>query len=159
MMTPTLGFEEDTEISKIDLACVQLVEAIHLFLAGNKICAITLAGAAEAILAGVLANRGLSSVVEDSTAAIDAIRGYTDTSGKLLNPMDGKSDKKIYSEWNAARNDLKHHSKGEEPMIRLNLFDEAYWMIKRALENARKSGVSIENEQEFENWIIANINL
>lgn len=159
IMTPTLGYEDDIEISKVELARIQLVEAIKLFIEGNSVCAITLAGASELILAGVLDGLGFKTVVEDSTEAIDAIRGIKSANGSVLDPMHGKSDKAIYNEWNEARNHLKHHNKNEFSTIKLNLFDEAYWMIKRALVNAKKANVSIKNEQEFENWIIVNINL
>lgn len=159
MVNPTLGYEPNVELSKTEIARVQLVGAIDQFLKGNWICSITLAGAAEAIFAGLLANAGVSSVVEDSTAQIEVIRGVMTTAGDCLNPMDGKADNKIYNKWNETRNHLKHHSRGEEAMVKLNLFDEAYWMIKRALANANKAEVGIANEQDFENWIVLNINL
>ena len=159
MSNPSLGYEDDIEISKIEIACIQLVEAINLFIHGKNICAITLAGAAEAIFAGFLANMGVTSVVEDATEAIDIIRGITDFQGNCLDPMQGMPDKKIYGQWNDARNNLKHHNKNDSSIIKTNIFDEAYWMIKRALINARKLNASIENEQEFENWIIVNIHL
>jgi hypothetical protein len=159
MSNPTLGYEDDVELSKAEIARIQLVEAIHFFMQGNWVCAITLAGAAEAIFAGLLANQGINSVVEDATEAIDCIRGMSDVQGHTLNPMQGLADKKIYNEWNEARNHLKHHSKGEASTVKLNLFDEAYWMIKRALMNAKKAAITISNEQDFENWIIVNINL
>lgn len=154
MSTPTLGYEYDIEISKDELACIQLVEAIALFLQGNTICSITLAGAAEAILAGILEAEGTPSIVNDSVASIQAIRDTTS-----LKPMEGKAHKNIFNDWNSARNDLKHHGKSKAKVIKLNLFDEAYWMIKRALANADKAGITISNAQDFENWIILNINL
>ena len=155
MSVPTLGYEDDTQLPKSEIARIQLVEGISLFLEGNYICSITLAGAAEAIYAGILGDEGMASVVEDSTAAIWQIRERTS-----LSPFEGKSKKTdIYNVWNAARNDLKHHSKGLASIVTVNLFDEAYWMIKRALENARKLGAPIANSQEFENWVIMNINL
>ncbi|MGV0960188.1 MAG: hypothetical protein ACOYB1_10160 [Limnohabitans sp.] len=158
-MNPTLGYVDDVELSKDEIARIQLIEAINQFLQENWICSITLAGAAEAVFAGILEKNDLSSVVEDSTEAIDCIRGLSDVQGKILNPMQGKMDKHIYNEWNEARNHLKHHNKKEQSTVTLNLFDEAYWMIKRALANAKKAEVAICNEQEFENWIIININL
>jgi len=41
----------------------------------------------------------------------------------------------------------------------MNLFDEAYWMIKRSLANAKKLEVRVKNLDDFENWIVVNINL
>ncbi len=151
-MNPTLGYHEDCEIEKSHIAQVQLIEAIEQFIKGNWICAITLAGASEAIFAGILEKLGINSVVEDSTEAIDVIR-------QTSNPMQGKTNKQIYSDWNEARNHLKHHNKKEESTVKLNLFNESYWMIKRALVNANKAQIVITNEQEFENWVIVNINL
>lgn len=157
-MNSSFGYEDGVEISKDEIARIQLVEAINQFLQENWICAITLAGAAEAVLAGILGKKGLNSVVEDATKAIECIRGMSDVQGYALNPMQGKTDNAIYNKWNEARNHLKHHDKKEQSTVKLNLFDEAYWMIKRALVNANKANVSISNEQEFENWIIVNIN-
>lgn len=41
----------------------------------------------------------------------------------------------------------------------LNLFDEAYWMIRRALANTKSLSLQISNEVDFENWVIVNINM
>lgn len=73
--------------------------------------------------------------------------------------MGNRPKNEIFNEWNTVRNALKHHGKESEDVISLNLFDEAYWMIKRALSNANKLGISIGNELDFENWVIININL
>ena len=150
----TLGFEDDTQITKGEIAKAQLVEAINLFLIGKYLCAITLAGAAEEVLARLLNRRGEASVVEESFLSIQKIREITGFS-----VMNGKSKNEIFNEWNSARNTLKHHGKAEDEIVRINLFDEAYWMIKRGLANAKKLEIEIKNELEFENWIIANINM
>lgn len=159
MGNPTLGYEEDTQISKTEIAKIQLIEAINLFIQGKNICAITLAGAAEAILAGYLASQGLTSAVEDSTEAIEIIRKKANSIGNIYQPMHGKSDKEIYNQWNSSRNNLKHHNKNDSLNLTLNIFDESYWLIKRALFNANKANVDIENKSDFENWVIVNINL
>lgn len=159
MGNPTLGYEENTEISKTEIAKIQLIEAINLFIQGKNICAVTLAGAAEAIFAGYLASQGLTSAVEDATEAIGIIREKINFIGNISEPMQGKSDKEMYNQWNSSRNNLKHHNKNDSLNINLNIFDESYWMIKRALVNAKKSNVFIENEIDFENWVVVNINL
>lgn len=152
MRSHTLGFEDDKEITKIELGTVQLVEAINLFLAGNYICAITLAGASEDLFSGVLANLEKPSTTEKAIEQIENIRITTKT------PIANNLPKnKIFSAWNSARNNLKHHSKGEDEKIRINLFDEAYWLIRRSLENAKMANIEIKNCQEFENWVIQNI--
>lgn len=150
----TLGYESDQQIPKSEIARIQLVEAITLFFEGNFICSITLAGAAEGVYAGILEDEGTASVVEESAAAIQRIR-----ESSTLDPFEGKPQNQIYSAWNAARNDLKHHGKGKSAIVTINLFDESFWMIKRALANAQKLGASISNAHDFENWVVANINL
>ena len=154
MNTPTLGYEDDSTISKQQIAVLQLAEAITLFLDGKFICAITLSGAAEAVLAGLLANAGQSSIVEETAASIKVLRKVTG-----LTVAENKKDKQLFNDWNSSRNMLKHHSKGEDDTVVINLFDEAYWMIKRALANAGKLTVRIGNEEEFESWVILNINM
>ena len=152
MKNPTLGYEDDQEITKSELGRVQLVEAINLFLEKKYICAITLAGASEAILSGILANLGKPSVTEQSIELIEKIRATTglQVAGQL-------PKNKLFNGWNAARNVLKHYDKRDPDRISFNLFDEAYWMIRRALENACMASVEIENSHEFENWVIENI--
>ncbi|SDE01828.1 hypothetical protein SAMN05216345_1336 [Cupriavidus sp. YR651] len=66
--------------------------------------------------------------------------------------MGGLANKKIYNKWNSVRNDLKHHDKRTASTVRLNLFDEAYWMIRRASANSCKAGVEIPNAADFETW-------
>ena len=50
MTTPTLGFEENTTLSKPQIALIQLNEAISLFTQERSLAALTIAGAAEEIL-------------------------------------------------------------------------------------------------------------
>lgn len=145
----TLGFEEDTRISKQEIAETQLVEAINLFLASKYLCAITLAGAAEEVLARLLNQQGEISMVEQSFQSIQHIKEKTG-----LSVMSGKQKNEIFNEWNSARNMLKHHGKTDDKTVVINLFDEAYWMIRRGLANAEKLDISINNRLDFENWII-----
>ena len=149
MHIPTLGFEEDTEISKSEIAREQLTEAIALFLQEKFLCAITLAGAAEGVLAGLVKALGEKAIVERSVEAIERIRNATG-----LSVMEKLPPTKIYTDWNSTRNAIKHHAKDEANIVTINLFDEAYWMIKRALSNASNLGISISNEIDFENWCI-----
>lgn len=153
MNTRTLGYENDTRISKREIARLQVCDAISLFLIGRYVCAITLAGAAEAVLAGLLAQRGEHSITEESNAVIQNIQKNTG-----LAVGEKKRANELFNDWNAVRNRLKHHDKNEEDTLTLNLFDEAYWMIKRATINAEKLQIHIDNTVDFENWIITNIN-
>lgn len=153
-MTTTLGFEDDTKITKGKIAKTQLVEAINLFLAGKYLCAITLAGAAEEVLARLLNHRGEISVVEESFLSIQSVMEKTG-----LSIMRVKQKSKIFNEWNSARNTLKHHGKSDDENITINLFDEAYWIIKRGLTNAERLEITVTNQLDFENWVIVNINV
>lgn len=154
MRTPTLGYEDDTQISKSDIGRTQLTEAIALFLGEKFLSAITLAGAAEEVLARLLNARGEQSVVEASFKEIQKLRESTG-----LAVMENRPKNEIFSQWNNARNTLKHHNERAEETVTINLFDEAYWMIKRALANASKLDISIHNESDFENWCIINLHL
>ena len=154
MRTPSLGYQDDTQIGKREIAQTQLREAIALFLDEKFLCAITLAGAAEAILAGLLNAGGEQSVVEESVEGIQRLR---ETTGLAI--MENRPKKEIFNLWNNARNTIKHHNEKSEESVTINLFDEAYWMIKRALANASKLGVPISNEVDFENWCIVELHL
>ena len=48
-MTLTLGYQDDVKITKTEIARVQLVQAIELFVAERFLPSITLAGASEEI--------------------------------------------------------------------------------------------------------------
>jgi hypothetical protein len=154
MRTPSLGYEDDTQIGKREIAQTQLKEAIALFLDEKFLCAITLAGAAEEVLARLLNAAGQQSVVEESVESIQRLREVTG-----LAVMENRPKKEIFNAWNDARNTIKHHNEKSEETVTINLFDEAYWMVKRALANASKLGVPISNEVDFENWCIVELHL
>src|SRR5712691_482706 len=153
MSAPSLGYESNTILAKAAIAQTQLVEAIAQFVAIRFLCAITLAGAAEEVLGKLLLRKSELPVIRESLQTIHDICEKTG-----LTVVAGKSDKEIIDEWNATRNALKHLVAPEEEFITINLCDEAYWMIKRALSNAHKLQIPIENEQDFENWVVINVN-
>lgn len=136
----TLGIQENTTIDKREIARLQLIEAITLFLAGDFIPSITLAGAAEAVLVGLLEQAGQESISEESAKSILRLR---DIYGLSVNPKIKEKD--FYRNWNSSRNALKHHNKNEPNLITINLLDEAYWMIRRALSNSNKANLIIDN--------------
>jgi hypothetical protein len=151
----TLGYSDDERLSRREIAKVQLIKAIDLFVTEQFIPSITLAGAAEEILGKLLQHRGEAPILDESFAAIQDIRRT-----KIgLNVMDGKPKKEIVAGWNKARNNLKHHGETDEEFVVINACDEAYWMIRRALANSKKLGVAIPNANDFENWIVININM
>lgn len=145
--------EAPIQIAKREIGRVQLVEAINLFLEEKFIPCITLAGAAEEVFARLVNQAGGSSIVEISMEEIAKIR---ETTG--LNVLGGRPKNEIYNLWNSARNALKHHNKSEPEDVLLHPFSDAYMMIRRALFNANELGVVIENRQDFENWLVANLN-
>ena len=154
MKAPTLGYEDDARISKSEMALVQLRGSIALFLRQEFLCALTLAGAAEAILAGLLAAKQERSVVEES--ADEALR--VAKVGELVG-LDGASRKDMFKAWNAGRNLAKHHGEGDADAVAINLFDESYWMIRRALSNAERLALAVDSAHDFEHWVVANINM
>jgi hypothetical protein len=130
MSTPTLGFEDNTTLSSNEIALRQLCESINLFTDSRFLPALTLAGAAEEIFGKKLILRSIQPAVKESAQSILALRI------KLgLTSLREVSEKDIIGQWNSARNTAKHLVKSEDELITLNLCDEAYWLIKRALRN------------------------
>lgn len=152
-MLPSLGYQEDTTFTKSEVAQLQLAEAISLFTEERFLPAITLAGAAEEILGKLLHRREELSAIKESARTIGSIRLKTG-----LPLLGEKSEREMIDDWNATRNSLKHLVGPEDEPITVNFCDEAYWMIKRALENSKRLQLIISNEQDFENWVVININ-
>lgn len=97
----TLGISPMVTLTKRDIARAHVEEAIRLHLNGNALCAITLAGAAEAVLEGLVLDAGGTPVVDASIATIEKLRA------RGLNVMGKRSPKDMLSAWNLARNKLK----------------------------------------------------
>lgn len=146
--------EAPIQITKREIARVQLVEAINLFLEENYIPCVTLAGAAEEVFARLINQAGGTSIAEISIEEISKIREKTG-----LNVLGGRPKEEIYNLWNSARNSLKHHGKSKPEDVLLHPFSDAYMMIRRALFNAKELGVVIGNKQDFENWLVTNLHL
>ena len=146
------SFEEDFTLPKQEIARLQLEDAIELFLARKWISAVTLAGAAEEILARLLNLRGEPSAAEETWKHIEEVRAATG-----LPYAGSRTKKEAFHEWNEMKNVLKHHSSTDQDPLTLSAFDAAFEMISRANINGERLGVSAENRQEFENWCIENI--
>jgi hypothetical protein len=146
------SFEKDVEISKSELAKIQLEDAIDLFLSGKRISVITLAGAAKEVFARLSNLKGQQSAIEESFSSIQQLREETSHS-----IMGDKSENEIFNDWNKSKNILKHHNKKDGVSISFSRFDESYMMLQRAIHNSAKLGMSIKNRQEYENWLIENI--
>lgn len=145
----SIGFQDDKVHSKLDIASTQLSDAIDLFVEEKFLSSLTLASAAEEIFAGFLRNKGQQPVIEESFSYIQII-GNSLGIQTMLEMDKGET----IAEWNRAKNRTKHHNKNENEELVLNECDEAYWMIKRGVANAKSLGILIENEQVFENWVI-----
>lgn len=152
-MTPTLGFEPETTLSKLQVAHIQLNDAIDLFVQQHFLSSLTLAGAAEEIFGKILGTHGQRSAIDESLFFIDQIR-----TEKGIKIGGNQTNSQLKKGWNKVRNNVKHHNVDDGQEITVNLCDEAYWMIRRALENAVKLGQKIDASQDFERWIIQNIN-
>lgn len=135
---------------QVDLAARQLEMALNLFL--DKIClssSITLAGAAEEVFGRSAARTGTKPILEELYESAATIH-------RELYPK--KLDKKVFiEEKNRARNALKHLQEDCDEAIVVDLEDAACWMLVRALDNARRAGIQISRESEFDEWFYENI--
>jgi hypothetical protein len=151
----TIGYKDSESISKADIALRQLNDALRLFVDERFISSLTLAGAAEEIFARLLEGQGKMPITEIS---IDLLKSFRKELG--LDPeIDHKPKKAFYEYWNWARNSVKHHGKKDSDILEINDCDAAYWMIRRALANAKDMDLNVYMQQEFENWITQKINL
>lgn len=154
MNIPTLGFQDESSLRKVEIAGVQLTEAINLFMSEKFLCALTLAGAAEEILGRLALMEGQPSTTQVSAAKILELKN------KLgLTSLKFVTEKSLFQSWNAARNTAKHHDKYDPDPVVMNFCDEAYWMIRRALANANLVKLEIANAQDLENWVTVKVNL
>jgi hypothetical protein len=136
--------------TKVQLAQIQLTEAIKYFLDENYIPCITLAGASEEILRGLLTSKGEVSITDASIKHIEIVKQETG-----LELMGGMTKNEIFKQWNKTRNILKHHDAHDAEGVELHPFNDAYMMIRRGLSNAKGLAIEIPNSQDFENWMIA----
>lgn len=145
----SIGYKPEETFKKLEIAKIQLSEAINLFVQEKFICSLTLSSAAEEIYAGYLRNKGQMPVIEESHHFIQVIGNSLG-----LQIMQDMEKSETIAVWNRARNRTKHHNKNESDDLTLNDCDEAYWMIKRGIANAKSLGILLNNELEFENWVI-----
>ncbi len=148
----SLGFEDSILLGKAEAALAQLEDAIDLFLRGKRLSSITLAAAADGIFAGILKQKGEKSAAEETWSSIERARQSTG-----LNIAGDRSKKDAFNEWNWYQNRLKHHDQRDDEWIEINVFDHAYYAIKRALADADKLGIIPRNHYSFEEWIFENI--
>jgi len=114
-------------MTKLEIAEHQLRRAVLLFLDGDYVCAITLAGAAEEILGRLLEESGEQHALGNYVSlCLQGSRGI----------LPDKDLKAIYvGNANEFRNGLKHWRDGTAMTIPL---EAAVAMLDRAIENYRK---------------------
>lgn len=134
-------------MSKLEVAVSQLGQAIRLFLEGDHLSSLTLAGAAEEIL-GKLCERSGKPVSAEQIIAFH----WKDTDPAL---PDAERRKILLTVLNRARNAAKHANNADEPTFELEP-DFALQMIMRAMPMARALGYPPPREAEMVAWIRAN---
>lgn len=149
---PSLGFEDPIKLGKTDVALTQLEDAIDLFLSGKRLSSITLAAAADGVFSGLLKQKGGKSSAEETWESIEQARERTG-----LNIAGDRTRKDAFNEWNWHQNRLKHHDDRDDEWLEINVFDHAYYAIKRALADSEKLGLEPNNRFLFEKWLFENI--
>ena len=149
---PSLGYEDSINISKADVAVTQLEDAIDLFLMGKRLSSITLAAAADGIFSGLLKQKGEKTAAEDTWESIEEARTNTG-----IDIAGDRTKKDAFNEWNWHQNRLKHHDSSDEEHLEINIFDHAYYAIKRALADSERLGLEARNRFPFEKWVFENI--
>lgn len=133
-------------LTKLEVAARQLDVAIRLFLAGDHLSSLTLAGAAEEIL-GKLCER------EGKPVAMEAIIAFHwgDTDQALT---DKERRKHLLEVMNGARNAAKHANDASETHF---VVEQTFplQMIMRAMPMARALGSPPSRETEMVAWIRA----
>jgi hypothetical protein len=136
------------QITKINIALIQLRTAVQLYNKNNFIAAITLAGAAEEILGQIASQKiGSNAALEDKTWT-DQIADYFDkprlSFGKVI-----KSRNKI-------KNKLKHNDSGENEAINHDFRFESETFILGAIRNYELLTGEMPKDRiikSFWNWV------
>jgi len=119
-------------------ALTQLERAIALYMERDYIPAITLAGAAESLLGGLLKYKGRDHALDGDVSAAIAFELHL-TGEDLSRP-------RVISDLNYARDQLKHFGDGAD--IVFDLAVAAYDMIERAIGNYWRLSGTITNTME-----------
>jgi hypothetical protein len=132
--------------TKLEAASRQLDAAMRLFLEGDYLSSLTLAGAAEEIL-GRLCERAGKTVAAEAVAAFH----FPDTDPALT---DQERKKILFDVMNRPRNEAKHANDPAETHVVVER-DFALQMIMRAMPMARNLGASPPRDAEMAAWIHA----
>lgn len=115
------------DISKKEIALIQLRRAIQLFMNDEYICAATLSGAAEEILGKIAKSNSGYNALDEWYSSIEEVASLT--GGKPI------TFKQHIEKRNRIRNELKHNKKGKNLKVDAYLKIEAEDLIERALIN------------------------
>ena len=120
---------EHKNLSRFEIADIQLQQALNLYSDGRDlISTITLAGAAEEILGGLVSQAGETLALKEKVANLRGMHEFV---------WGEEANEKAYVEIrNQARNCFKHFGNGNEVFVDLEL--EAVSLLKRAIANYMK---------------------
>lgn len=132
------------KLSKLQVASHQLSVAIRLYLEGDYLSSLTLAGSAEEILGKLSERAGLPVAIEEIIQY-----HWNDTDAAL---PDGDRRKVLLTVLNRARNAVKHANDPNEGDLEL---EQTYslQMIMRAMPMARRLGLPPDGERQMAEWI------
>lgn len=134
------------KLSKLQVASHQLGVAIRLFLEGDHLSSLTLAGAAEEILGRLSERAGLPVAIEEIIKY-----HWNDTDASL---PDKERRKILLTVLNDARNAVKHANDPDEGDLVLEQ-TYALQMIMRAMPMSRRLGLPPDGEAQMVKWIKA----
>jgi hypothetical protein len=118
------------EVTKFEVAEIQLRQALKLFLHSNDyVCATTLAGAAEEILGKLLEGEGKGHSLGDTLRDCVSIGQYVFNEKWPKSDMDG-----LIAMLNGLRNSLKHCDNRRNDKVVIS-HEAAVAMLDRAVEN------------------------
>lgn len=130
------------EISKINIARIQLDQAIKLFLDSKDfVSAVTLAGASEEITRHILERSG-------AIPAADSLKEWLQQ-----NHPDSEVHKNFYNYANATRNGLKHFTDPSETSVHVGEEEALYWILRALLNYGRATNQQLSYEMDrFIKW-------
>ena len=124
-----------TKIDKKTILLSQINKACSLYLKKEYICALTLAGSAESLSEGLLKANELEPY---GTFFVKFKRFLTEWSGD-----ESPKTSIILRDKNWSRNVIKHHDKGDEELIEIDLQFQSFIVLKSCLENYLKLGFQL----------------
>ena len=137
---------EDPKLTKLQVAVHQLGVAIQLFLKGDYLSSLTLAGAAEEILGKLSEKAGLPVAIKEIA---NHHRGEIDPAIPA-----NKQDKTVADILNKARNAAKHVISADDTEFVVEQIHPLQ-MIMRAMPMAKRLGLPPDGGAEMAAWIRA----